>query len=90
MSVDTGPRQASSEIIMKWDDLSSLTKTWMKLLGNFGPTVKASQKQLKGYMCDDNGESVKTYLDAGELRELAKACTDAADWLEARANEAAD
>jgi hypothetical protein len=48
----------------------------MEFMGNFGITV--SGKEIKGYM--DDG---KVYLDATELRELAKACLDVAEYLEA-------
>lgn len=70
---------------MDWKtDIGSLTQTWMKFLGNFGPTVHEQERMLKGYMHDDEGGG-KVYLDAGELRELAAACNEAADWLDKRA-----
>lgn len=72
---------------MDWNNLSSLTKTWMKFLGNFSPTSNASERQLKGYMYDDEGGG-KVYLDSSELRELATACNEAADWLDKRAVDA--
>lgn len=73
---------------MVWnDDLSNLAKTWMQYLGGFSPTTNASEKTLKGYMHDDDGGG-KVYLDSGELRELAKACNEAADWLDKRAVDA--
>jgi hypothetical protein len=42
------------------------------------------KRELEGYMHDDEGGG-KVYLDAGELRELASACNQAADWLDKRA-----
>lgn len=66
-------------------DISAGAKSWMKLLGNFGPTVRAEQRELKGTTVDDDGDHVKTYYDSGELRELAKACIEVADWLDRRA-----
>lgn len=70
-----------------WDkDLGVLAKTYMELLGNFSPTVKPQDKQVKGYMLDPDGyEGDKVYLDSGELRELALSCNAVADWLDKRA-----
>lgn len=71
---------------MDWKtDISSLAQTWMKFLGDFSPTVKEQSRELKGYMHDDEGGG-KVYLDAGELREIAAACTEVADWLDKRAD----
>lgn len=70
-------------------DISNSAKAWMKLLGNFGPTVLAERKELKGYTVDDDGDHVKTYYDSDELRELAAACTEVADWLDRRADASA-
>ena len=70
---------------MDWETgISSLAHTWMKFLGDFSPTVREENRELKGYMHDDEGGR-KVYLDAGELRELASACNQAADWLDKRA-----
>lgn len=70
---------------MDWKtDISSLAQTWMKFLGDFRPTVHEEKGELKGYMHDDDGVH-KVYLDACELRELATACNEVADWLDNRA-----
>jgi len=75
---------------MDWKtDISSLSQTWMKFLGDFGPTVHEHLRELKGYMHDDEGGG-KVYLDAGELRELAAACNEVADWLDKRADAVAN
>lgn len=66
-------------------DISESAKAWMKLLGNFGPTVRAESREMKGMTVDECGDHVKTYYDSGELRELAKACIEVADWLDRRA-----
>ena len=66
-------------------DISESAKAWMKLLGNFGPTVHADRREIKGVTVDDDGDHVKTYYDSGELRELAAACSEVADWLDKRA-----
>lgn len=75
---------------MDWDkDISTEAKETMKFLGNFGPTVHEHLRELKGYMLDEEG-SGKVYLDAGELREIAAACVEAADWLDKRADAVAN
>lgn len=69
---------------MDWkSDISSSTKEWMKFLGDFSPTVYTQTRELKGRIRDD-----KVYLDSGELRELAKACNEVAEWLDKRAEAA--
>ena len=71
---------------MDWDkDISNSAKGTMKFLGDFGPTVHAQNREVKGYMHDDEGGG-KVYLDAGELREIAASCNEVADWLDKRAD----
>ena len=71
---------------MDWDkDISNSAKGTMKFLGDFGPTVHAQSREVKGYMHDDEGGG-KVYLDAGELREIAASCNEVADWLDKRAD----
>ena len=71
---------------MNWEaDIGSLAQTWMKLIGDFGPTVREENRSLKGYTYDGKGGN-SVYLDSGELRELAAACNEVADWLDKRAN----
>ena len=72
---------------MEWDDVSEKSRDWLKLFGNFGPTVMADKRELKGWTQDEEGVS-KTYLSADELREAAAAFVEAADWLDKRAQEA--
>jgi hypothetical protein len=63
----------------------------MKFLGNFGPTVNAHRREVKGFMLDqDDGDGYKAYLSSTELRELADACNEMAIWLDARADRASD
>lgn len=70
---------------MNWDkDLSNNAKSMMQFLGRFNPTVNVQHKTVKGYMHDEDGGG-KVYLDSGELRELALACNEVAEWLDKRA-----
>ncbi len=67
---------------MEWTDVSEDARDWLKMLGNFGPTVHAKNRELKGYLSDEG----RTYFDAGDLRNIAAACIEAADWLDKRAD----
>lgn len=62
----------------EWKDLKCANV--LRELGSYGPTVRVEEKMLKG--SHDGG---KSYMDSHDLRELAAACTEAADWLDARA-----
>ncbi len=55
--------------------------TWMEWLGEFSPTV--DKRTVKGYRIGPDGEAGKSYLDSNDLRHLAAACTEMADWLDA-------
>lgn len=67
-------------------ELSAEALGWMKWLGNFGPTVHAHNREMKGYKLDDeDGEGGKTYVTSAEFRKLAAACIEAADYLDKRA-----
>lgn len=70
---------------LQWTDVSQVSRDWLKTIGDFGPTVHAKNRELKGYLHAEAGEDGRTYLDANELRELAAACNEAADWLDKRA-----
>ena len=83
-----GDSRAEGFAMMDWKaDISAIAQSWMMVLGNFNPTTDKQNRTVKGYMYDDDGVS-KTYLDAGELRGLAIACNEVADWLDRRANSA--
>lgn len=77
---------------MKWDEVSDKARDVMKSLGNFGPTVNAANREVKGSTydedCEDCGGCVKTYYTSADLREIAAACAEVADWLDKRADEA--
>lgn len=72
---------------MEWEELSNTAKATMKFLGDFGPTSNAQNREVKGYMYDDEGGG-KVYLSADELREMAASCIEVADWLDKRAEHA--
>lgn len=69
-------------------ELSENCKEWMKVIGEFGPTVNIKEKLIKGSMYDfEEGYCIKTYFSADNLRELSNACQEMAKWLETRAKE---
>ncbi len=69
---------------MEWEDVSENTRDTMNMLGDFSPTVHAKKRELKGFIHDEDGGS-KTYWDSDDLRQIATACIEAADWLDQRA-----
>lgn len=70
---------------MDWSDLNPNTRDWMKILGEFGPTVHAQNAEIKGVMYDADADGMgRVYIASAELRELAKACIEVADWLDKR------
>ena len=72
---------------MKWEDLGEKARDVMKELGNFWPTVNAASREVKGATYDDEcGGAVKTYYTSTDLREIAAACVEVADWLDTRAD----
>ena len=74
---------------MNWEDLSQRARDVMKDLGNFGPTLKTESREVKGAMYDDDcGGAVKTYYSSADLRDIAAACVEVADWLDKRGDAA--
>jgi hypothetical protein len=69
---------------MNWGDVSEKSREKMLWLGHFSPTVRAKDGEIKGYMLDADGDGGKTYLTSAELRDLAAACIEVADWLDER------
>lgn len=70
---------------MNWEqDISEEARETMKFLGNFSPTVHAKNKEVKGYMLDDDG-GCKVYLSSDDLREFAESFIEVANWLDKRA-----
>ncbi len=72
---------------MDWNkDISDNAKEWMEELGNFSPTVNVHESLVKGYMLDfETGDAGNVYFDPSDLKGLAAACLEVADWLENRA-----
>lgn len=74
---------------MQWTDVSEDAREWLEMLGNFGPTVHANRRELKGCVHSDHGEDGRVYLDSSDLRNISAALIEAADWLDKRAAAAA-
>lgn len=71
-----------------WEtDLSPKARRVMRELGGFGPVTDASRRTVKGYTYDEDGIGCKTYYTSDDLREIAEACLEVADWLDDRAKE---
>ena len=88
LSAAPHPVSGEQKPVTEFDqDISKVALAWMQLIGNFGPTVHADKRELKGYTMDSDGDTVKTYYDSGELRELANSCIEVADWLDRRAQQ---
>lgn len=68
-----------------WEELSENARVTMKAMGNFGPTVHADAREVKGYTYED-GEGGKCYLSSGDLRNISAACEEVAVWLDERAD----
>lgn len=66
----------------EWRQLSPEAKTAAAALGNIGPTIDPSKREVKGF----DGEG-KFYLDANDLRDMATGLNEIADWLDERAAE---
>lgn len=67
----------------EWSQLNPQTLEIMKEFGEFSPTIKPEDCQVKGYMYDDEGGG-KVYLNSNDLREFAKAFEEVAAWLDER------
>jgi hypothetical protein len=65
---------------MKWGNLTQETREVMKDLGNYSPTTDGLT--VKGYIGEyQEGQS---YLDSKELRCMAKAFIEVADFLDTK------
>lgn len=75
---------------MNWEDVSEEARRIMDELGNFSPTALVFDCEVKGWIYDEETASrCKTYWTATNLRHIAAACNEVADWLDNRATEAA-
>lgn len=72
---------------MKFEDLSQETRDWLRDLGQFSPITDAKRKTLKGVHHDPDEGPGKWYISSSDLREIAKACIETADWLDLRAEQ---
>ena len=66
-------------------EVSESARGWMRTLGHFTPTINPDNREVKGSMLGEYGDAEKTYFSSKELRELAAACSEVADWLDERA-----
>lgn len=66
-------------------EVSESARGWMRTLGNFSPTVNPDNREVKGAILGEYGDAEKAYFSSKELRELAAACSEVADWLDKRA-----
>lgn len=72
-----------------WIDLSLGARSWMEQLGAFVPTIHDANREVKGMLWnEDEGTASKAYLHSRDLRMLALACVEVADWLDRRAERA--
>jgi len=67
-----------------WSNTSELARDVMNGLGDFSPTVRAGDCMVKGHMASEYGEDGRTYWTSDDLRRIAQACNEVADWLDAR------
>jgi hypothetical protein len=74
---------------VNWEDVSEKSHEVMKELGSFSPTNSPQNREVKGYTLDPDGDAGKTYWGSSDLREIAAACVEVADWLDKRAEEPA-
>ena len=70
---------------MEWTEVSERARETMDLIGKYGPTITAEHRQVRGWSLDDEGDPVKCYLTAADLRLMAVDLVEVADWLDARA-----
>lgn len=69
-----------------WHDLSLGARSWMEQLGGFLPTIHHANREVKGVLYDEySGKRLKAYWHSRDLRMIALACVEVADWLDRRA-----
>lgn len=81
----TGPVEGQGGAVSEWRELPAAVLETMRELGNFVPTSNASNREVKGYTLDAEGEAGKTYYRAAGLRQISGHLCIVADWLDARA-----
>ena len=75
---------------MDWSETSELARDVMNELGDFGPTIRAEDVMVKGYMACNDGDDGRTYWTSDDLRRIAQGCIEVADWLDKRATQPKD
>lgn len=74
------------------DEFTDVTQWWLKELGDFDLTKENSGFEMIGYVIEEYGEEyihVPWYMSIDDWRELANACHEIADYLEAKNEQAA-
>lgn len=63
--------------------MSPRARETMNIFGRFGPTVTPKDRQVKGWLHDDEeGGVCKAYLTAKDLREAGEDFMEVAAWLD--------
>lgn len=68
-----------------WLDLSDNAHAAAEAIGNAGPHISPTERELIGYCLDDDGGTGKAYHSSSTLRLYAKGLVEIADWLDERA-----
>lgn len=56
----------------------------MRTLGNASPTVNRSDKTIKGWMRDEDGDTCKAYFTSSDLVRISDGLLEVAKWLDSR------
>lgn len=73
-------------LLADWSRISKEARETMAMLGDFGPTFNADNREVKGYP----QEQGKTYWSSNELRKMSTHLTEVAEWLDTRAAKSAN
>lgn len=71
-----------------WDELmkeSRNAREAMRDLGDCGPTARVTDKEVKGYCRNEDGDGTSFYMSSEDLRSIARGMHEVADWLDERA-----
>ena len=67
---------------MNWKKVSKASRKAMEELGDFSPVVVGNTIEIGGYLVDRDGSIEATYWKSSDLRKIADACTEVAEWLD--------